>query len=59
MLSSYGARHTLDWEVATTVEWHTKIVKEDASIEANLMNLLFLERIDPSSGQPLKICKHL
>jgi hypothetical protein len=33
MPSNYGARHTLDWAVAATAEWHTKTVKKMLLLE--------------------------
>ena len=57
--SNYGARHISDWVVATTVEWHTKTVKKDVVVRINLMNLLFLERVYPSSGRSLNLYNNL
>jgi hypothetical protein len=48
--SNYASRHISDWAVAVTAEWHTKTVNKDVVVRINLMNLLFLERFEPSSG---------
>jgi hypothetical protein len=56
--SIYKARHTSDWAVAVTTEWHTRLL-EDVVVRTNSMNLMFLEKVDRSSGQPLKLCNHL
>jgi hypothetical protein len=56
--SSYRARHTSDWAVAVIVEWLTRLL-EDVVVRTHLMSLLFLEKVDPSSGRPLKLCNHL
>jgi hypothetical protein len=51
--SSYRAQHTSDWEVAAIVEWHTLL--EDVVVRTHLMSLLLLEKVNPSSGRPLKL----
>jgi hypothetical protein len=56
--SSYKARHISNWAVAAIVEWHTRLL-EDVVVRTHLMSLLFLERVGPSSGRPLKVCNHL
>jgi hypothetical protein len=48
--SSYGTQHISDWEIVVTTKWHTKTIKKDVFVRINLMNLLFLERVDLSSS---------
>jgi hypothetical protein len=50
--SSYRVPYTLDWAVILIIEWNIDFL-EAKVVRAHLMDLPFLEEVDPSSDRPL------